>query len=152
MTELRENKTKKKLKRGEVATMLMGGHNSPDMVDFLGQFGFDSILIEGEHGPVDFGHISDLSRACDLWGMTSVVRVNLNLPGVIYRTFDLGAQGIMVPHVALKTPALWWTPPNTAPSGIAARLAVVKVTAWRTTLTRPTTKRWLPFSSRISSP
>ncbi|MDP6455147.1 MAG: aldolase/citrate lyase family protein [SAR202 cluster bacterium] len=99
MPELRENKTKKKLQRGEVATMLMGGHNSPDMVDFLGQFGFDSILIEGEHGPVDFGHVSDLSRACDLWGMTSVVRVNLNLPGVIYRTFDLGAQGIMVPHV-----------------------------------------------------
>ena len=31
--------------------------------------------------------------------MTSIVRVNLNLPGVIYRTFDLGAQGIMVPHV-----------------------------------------------------
>ncbi|MCD5400196.1 MAG: aldolase/citrate lyase family protein [Dehalococcoidia bacterium] len=99
MTELRENKTKKKLGRGEVATMLMGGHNSPDMVDFLGQFGFDSILIEGEHGPVDFGHISDLSRACDLWDMTSVVRVNLNLPGVIYRTFDLGAQGVMIPHV-----------------------------------------------------
>lgn len=99
MAQMRENRAKRKLERGEVVTMLMGGHNSPDMVDFLGQFGFDSILIEGEHGPVDFGHISDLSRACDLWGMTSVVRVNLNLPGVIYRTFDLGAQGIMIPHV-----------------------------------------------------
>ena len=60
---------------------------------------------------MDFGHISDLSRVCELWDMTSVVKVDLNLPGVIYRTFDLGAQGIMVPHVALKTPALWWTPP-----------------------------------------
>lgn len=152
MAELRENKTKKKLERGEVATMLTGGYDTPDMVDFLRQFGFDSILIEGEHGPVDFGHISDLSRVCELWDMTSVVKVDLNLPGVIYRTFDLGAQGIIVPHVALKTPALWWTPPNTAPLGIAARLEVVRVTAWRTTLTRPTTKRWLPFSSRISVP
>ena len=45
MAELRENKTKKKLELGEVATMLTGGHDTPDMVDFLGQFWFDSILI-----------------------------------------------------------------------------------------------------------
>ena len=31
--------------------------------------------------------------------MTSIVRVNLNLPGVIYRTLDQGAQGIVMPHV-----------------------------------------------------
>ena len=49
--------------------MLMGGHDTPDMVDFLGQFGFDSILIEGEHGPVDFGHISDLSRGLRTVGL-----------------------------------------------------------------------------------
>ena len=30
-----------KLERGEVATMLMCGHNTPDIVDFLGQFVFD---------------------------------------------------------------------------------------------------------------
>ena len=45
MAELRENKTKKKLELGEVATMLTGAHDTPDMVDFLGRFGFDSILI-----------------------------------------------------------------------------------------------------------
>ena len=86
--------------------MLMGNHNSTEMIDFLGQFGFDSVFIEGEHGPVDFGDIPDLSRACDLWGMTSVVRVNLNLPGVLYRTFDVGAQGIMVPHINTREDAL----------------------------------------------
>ena len=99
MTQIRENRAKRKLERGEVVTMLMGGPHPPDMIDFMGQFGFDSVLIEGEHGPVDFGHIPDLSRACDVWGMTSVVRINVNMPGVIYRTFDVGAQGIMVPHI-----------------------------------------------------
>lgn len=99
MAQIRENRTKRKLERGEIATMLMGGPHSAEMIDFMGQFGFDSVLIEAEHGPVDFGDVPDLTRACDLWGMTSVVRVNLNLPGVIYRTFDVGAQGIMVPHV-----------------------------------------------------
>lgn len=99
MTDIRENKAKIKLQNGELVTMLMGGHNHPEMIDFMGQLGFDSVLIEGEHGPVDFGDVPDLTRACDLWGMTSVVRINLNLPGVIYRTFDVGAQGIMVPHI-----------------------------------------------------
>ena len=40
-----------------------------------------------------------MTRAADLWGMTSVARVNLNLPGVIYRTLDQGAQAVVVPHV-----------------------------------------------------
>ena len=98
MAQLRENKAKHKLERGEVVTCV-SGHNSPDMIDFLGQFGFDAAWIETEHGPFDFADIPDLSRACDLWGMTSVVRVNANDYGVMYRTLDVGAQGIVVPHV-----------------------------------------------------
>ena len=98
MAQMRENKAKRKLQRGEVVTVI-SGHQSPDIIDFLGQFGFDAAWLEGEHGPVDFGDIPDLSRACDIWGMTSVVRVNLNVPGVIYHTLDVGAQGIVVPHV-----------------------------------------------------
>ena len=106
MPELRNNRAKRKLKNGEVVTMLMGGPHPPDMIDLMGQFGFDSVLIEGEHGPVDYGHVPDLTRACDLWGMTSVVRIGANRPEMIYRTFDLGAQGIMVPHINTREEAL----------------------------------------------
>ena len=95
---MRENKAKHKLERGEVVVVL-SGHNSAHMIDSLGPLGFDGIWIEGEHGPVDYADIPDLTRACDLWGMTSVVRVNQNEPGVIYRTFDVGAQGVVIPHV-----------------------------------------------------
>ena len=69
------------------------------MIEILGSLGFDGAWIETEHGPFDYRDLPDLTRACDLWGMTSVVRVALNLPGVIYRTLDVGAQGIVVPHV-----------------------------------------------------
>ncbi len=96
--ELRQNRAKHKLQDGGVATVV-SGHVTGDMIEFLGQFGFEGIWIETEHGPIDYADIPDLSRACDLWGMTPVVRVNLNLPGVIYRTLDVGAQGIAVPHV-----------------------------------------------------
>ena len=95
---MRENRAKHKLERGETVVCL-SGNNSTDVIDQLGQYGFDAIWIEGEHGPVDFADIPDLTRACDLWGMTSVVRVNQNNQGIIYRTFDVGAQGVVVPHI-----------------------------------------------------
>ena len=98
MAEMRENRAKRKLERGEIVTAVSGFH-TPDIVDFLGPIGFDAVWIEAEHGPIDYGDIPNFTRAADLWGMTSIVRVNLNLPGVIYRTLDLGAQGIVVPHV-----------------------------------------------------
>ena len=46
-----------------------------------------------------------LTRACDIWGMTSVVRVNHNEQGLIYRTLDRGAQAIVVPHVNTRAEA-----------------------------------------------
>lgn len=95
---MRENTAKRKLERGE-RVVCISGLNSTHVIDFLGQFGFDAVWIEAEHGPTDFADIPDLTRACDVWGMTSVVRVNRNNPGIIYRTFDVGAQGIVVPHV-----------------------------------------------------
>ena len=98
MAELRPNKAKRKLQRGEIVAGVMG-FNSADMIDSVGPSDIDVIWIEAEHGPVDFADIPDMTRACDLWGMTSVVRVNQNVPGVIYRTLDVGAQGICVPHV-----------------------------------------------------
>ena len=98
MAQLRENRIKHKLQRGEVATVISGG-NTAELIDLLGPLGFDGAWIEGEHGPVDFADIPDMTRACDLWGMTSIARVNHNVPGVIYRTFDVGAQGVCVPHV-----------------------------------------------------
>ena len=104
MASMRENRVKAKLNRGEVSVVL-SGHMTPDIVDWLGPLGFDGVWIEGEHGPVDYKDIPDLTRAADIWGMTSVVRVNQNAPGVIYRTLDVGAQGIVVPHVNTKEEA-----------------------------------------------
>ena len=77
---MRENGAKRKLERGE-RVVCVSGLNSTHVIDFLGQFGFDAVWIEAEHGPTDFADIPDLTRACDVWGMTSVVRVNRNNAG-----------------------------------------------------------------------
>ena len=95
---MRENRIKRQLQAGQTAITVSGHHNA-DMIDFLGQFGFDGVWLEGEHGPVDWDAIGDMSRACDLWGMASVTRVNNNDPGTIMRALDRGTMGIVVPHV-----------------------------------------------------
>ncbi len=101
---MRENRIKRQLQAGRTAIAVSGHHNA-DMIDFLGQFGFDGVWLEGEHGPVDWDAIGDLSRACDLWGMASVTRVNSNDPGTIMRALDRGTLGIVVPHVNTREAA-----------------------------------------------
>lgn len=96
--EIRPNRVRRKLEAGETA-LVAGGFTHADDIDAFGPNGFDGIWLEGEHGPVDAADLGNLTRACDVWGMTSVVRVNKNDQGLIYRTLDRGAQAIVVPHV-----------------------------------------------------
>ncbi len=98
MATIRPNRVKQKLAAGQTVVSV-SGIDSASLIDLLGPTGIDSIWLEAEHGPVDYGDIPDLTRACDLWGMTSVVRVNALDYGMIYRTLDLGAQAICVPHI-----------------------------------------------------
>ena len=101
---MRENRAKQKLLNGQIVTVT-SGHQSSDMIDFLGPLGFDAMWLETEHGPVSWEQIGDMSRACDLWGMSPIVRVNANEPWLITRTLDRGATGIVVPHVSTKAAA-----------------------------------------------
>jgi 4-hydroxy-2-oxoheptanedioate aldolase len=96
--ELRTNRAKQKLANGEIVTVVMG-ITHPDDIDAVGPIGFDGIWLEGEHGATEAADLGNLTRACDMWGMTSVARVNQNEQGLIYRTLDRGAQAIVVPHV-----------------------------------------------------
>ena len=99
---LRPNTAKQKIDNGELA-IVVGGMTHPDDIDAFGpianKHGFDGIWLEGEHGWVDASELGNLTRACDLWGLTSVARINTNQQSLIYRTLDRGAQAIVVPHV-----------------------------------------------------
>ncbi len=92
------NRLKQKLEAGEVG-VIANGPNSSDMCDFLGQQGFDAAFVDFEHGGVSWSEMSDISRACEIWGMASVARVNRLDEALILRTLDQGASGVFVPHI-----------------------------------------------------
>ncbi len=104
MAAIRPNKAKDKLKSGGVVTTISGLASS-DIIDFLGPMGFDAAWLETEHGSVTWDQLGDMTRACDLWGVTPITRVTSNEPWLITRTLDRGSMGIVVSHVNSKEAA-----------------------------------------------
>lgn len=104
MAEIRKNLARTKLQQGQAVSVISGNMTS-EIIDSLGPLGFDGAWIECEHGPVSWEQISDMTRACDLWGLSSITRVNSNDPGLITRTLDRGSMGIVVPHVSTREAA-----------------------------------------------
>jgi 4-hydroxy-2-oxoheptanedioate aldolase len=104
MAEIRPNRVKRKLASGESAVAIQGLVTG-DLIEQFGPTEADAVWIEGEHGAIDFLELGDQTRACDMWGKTSVVRVNSHDYGLIYRTLDRGAQGIVAPHVSTREQA-----------------------------------------------
>ena len=97
MAQLRSNRVKQKLQAGEVA--LVVGLNDADAIEALGPIDLvDGVWIETEHGAVTWRELSDLARAADLAGVSSLVRVMNATPSLIGRTLDRGVQGVIVPH------------------------------------------------------
>jgi len=61
--------------------------------------GFDWICIDMQHGAMDYAVACEMIRAVDLAGVTPIVRVPWNEPGLIGRVLDAGALGIIVPMI-----------------------------------------------------
>ena len=93
------NLTKAKLAAGETVVGCFLRHAVPDLAEYLALLGWDFVIFDGEHGPVEATDISDLSRAVELHGVTPIARVPANVPHAILRFLDAGAHGVHVPWV-----------------------------------------------------
>jgi len=96
---IRPNRVKELLKQGKVAVGLESFTNQPALVEIMGWTGFDFVFIDTEHSPADVGATLTAIRACDVTGMTPIVRVYENSPALICKALDNGAQGVIVPHI-----------------------------------------------------
>ncbi len=88
-----------KIESGERAYGFAVQLPTPDFVEIAGVLGYDYAWIDAEHGSLGLSDIRDLIRAADATGLDSIVRVADHAPSFIQRVLDLGATGIMVPHV-----------------------------------------------------
>lgn len=86
----------------------------PGLVEILGSAGFDFVVIDCEHGSIGWSDMERMILAAFASGTVPFVRVLKNDAEAVMRTLDLGAQGILIPHVrcgadarALRSAALY---------------------------------------------
>lgn len=73
--------------------------NSPVLVDMIGEAGWDSILIDQQHGLGGHDEMVGCLTAAKAVGMPALVRVAGNDPGLVGRALDAGAQGVVCPLI-----------------------------------------------------
>jgi 4-hydroxy-2-oxoheptanedioate aldolase len=94
-----KNILKKKLNNGKTALGPFVGLPSPGIVETMGWMGFDFVIIDCEHGPIDYETAEHMIRAAELSGTTPVIRIGLNEQQNIQRYMDAGAAGVMIPLI-----------------------------------------------------
>ena len=67
--------------------------------EILAKGGFDWVLVDMQHGCMDYETAVSMIRSIDLAGATPIVRVPWNEPGIIGRMLDAGAMGIVAPMI-----------------------------------------------------
>lgn len=74
-----------------------------ETVNVLAKAGLDFIIIDMEHGPVSFETAQAMVISAAAEGAEAFVRVSCNDESEIGRALDIGAAGIIVPHVETES-------------------------------------------------
>ncbi|MBX9663413.1 aldolase/citrate lyase family protein [Novosphingobium sp.] len=90
---------KQRWRRGEVTLGAWLMVPSALSAEILSKSGFDWVLVDMQHGCMDYETAVNMIRAIDLSGAMPVVRVPWNEPGIIGRMLDAGAMAIVAPMI-----------------------------------------------------
>ncbi len=94
-----KNRLREMMEKGSCVFGTFLGTPDPSVAELLGHAGFDYLILDMEHGPLDTVTAENLMRAADASDTVPVVRVTQNNPSLILRALDSGALGVVVPQV-----------------------------------------------------
>ena len=72
---------------------------TPSTLTSLSLAGFDFVVLDMEHSSIGFARLETLIAAGQACGLAMLVRTWGEDPGVIGKVLDMGAHGIMAPHI-----------------------------------------------------
>ena len=96
---MKPNRMKEKLHAGEPAFGVSVMIPSPQLVEMLGAFGFDWVLLDCEHGTLTLESVELMAMAAEASGMTPIARPATRGADHILQVLDRGVMGVQVPHV-----------------------------------------------------
>lgn len=94
-----KNHLKARMAAGDRLDGIWIGSGTETAAEALSQIGFDWLLIDTEHGPVEAAAALPMLRAVSAGQTEPVVRVAWNDLVLIKRVLDFGAQTLMIPYV-----------------------------------------------------
>ncbi|MEO1247342.1 MAG: aldolase/citrate lyase family protein [Pseudomonadota bacterium] len=101
-----KNTVKNRLKSGKATCGAFLQMNSHVSAEILSQAGFDWLIVDMEHAPVDLDGLLRQLQAIGCAGRcVPFVRAPWNDPVAIKRILDTGAQGIVIPYVNTREEA-----------------------------------------------
>lgn len=94
------NALKQKLNRRESVHGSSVRLCEPGLCELLGIAGFDFVVLDGEHGTADGASLERMILGCLAGGTAPIARVLDNHhPEAVMKALDLGAHGILMPHI-----------------------------------------------------
>lgn len=102
---MQTNLTKAKLTDGKAVFGAIVNRYAPDLVELFGAIGYDFVMIDCEHGPINLDQVEHMVRAAEVFNITPITRVPNHEESVILGYLDRGVQGIIVPHVNTRETA-----------------------------------------------
>lgn len=91
---------KEQLRSGQPKFGLFVNSHSPTLAEQLAHSGYDWLLIDTQHGPMDSITLSAMLNAVSSGGAKSMVRVGgAHDRSGIQQALDLGADGVLIPYI-----------------------------------------------------
>ncbi len=90
---------KSRLKNGEVVVGPFVNLASCALIEIAAYAGFDFVILDTEHGPLDIQTAETLCRVSAGVGISPIVRIRENDPPQVLRALDIGAEGVQVPQI-----------------------------------------------------
>lgn len=72
---------------------------SPEFINVLAKAGMDFVIIDMEHGAMDYELAGKMVMAAEVEGCSPLIRVSMNNEPTILRALEVAPEGIIVPHV-----------------------------------------------------
>jgi 4-hydroxy-2-oxoheptanedioate aldolase len=97
--ELPQNAFKRALRAGKPQIGLWSTLSSSYTVEVVAGAGFDWLLLDSEHSPVDIENLLTQLQAAAPYASHPIVRVPWNDMVTVKRVLDIGAQSLLIPYV-----------------------------------------------------
>ena len=102
---MRQNLALAKWKRGEPSIGAWLSLANTHTAELMANAGFDWLVVDMQHGLLDYGDLRHMLPAISTTQTTPMVRVSWNRPSEIMKALDAGAMGVVVPLVNTRAEA-----------------------------------------------